>query len=200
MENLKELFIDKSLRTGGFYELSIQVCESSNNLPIKLYNDFIWSLQNVIGPFDRQFDKIEIDIENIEHNGIIKFNDKYIPFLTYNVREESPVETGYNWFDICFYSSAIESVFGEEYITWSENPKSPIEIDDFFKFILKKLYNIFPFKLANIDFESSGQYYLDDLKDKIELMWNQPKFYIGKENYNHISESNKRLCKIIEEI
>ncbi|TWI07277.1 hypothetical protein IP98_02979 [Flavobacterium cauense R2A-7] len=200
MKNLKELFINKSLKSGGFYELSIQVCESSNNLPIQLYTDFVWSLENVLGPFNKEFDKIEINLKNIEHNGIVKFNNKYIPFLTFNIREESPVETGYNWFDICFYSSAIESIFGEEYTTWSENPKSPVEIDEFFKFTLKNLYNIFPFKLAIIDFEASGQYYLNDLKDKIELMWNHPKFYIGKENYKLILESNKKFCSIIEEI
>ena len=200
MEKLKELFIDESLKSGGFYELSIQVCESSNNIPIELYSNFIWNLENVIGPFNEQFNKIEVNIENNRHNGIVKFNNIHIPFLTYNVRESEPIETGNNWFDICFYASAIESVFGEEYQTWTENPKSPAEIDEFMEYLAKKLHKIYPFKLAIIDFESSGQYYLDDLKDKIELMWNHPKFYIGKENYRLVSESNKRFCKIIEEI
>ena len=200
MTNAKDIFLDKNLRTGGFYELSIQVCPSLDNEPIRHYSDFIWSLKNVEGPFDLDFNSVKVDIENNEHNGILQLDNFTIPFMTYNIREIEPIDSGFNWFDICFYTAAIENVFGDEYVTWLENPKSPLEIDEFMKFILKSLYKIFPFQLAIIDFEVSGQYYLHDLKDKIELMWNHPKFYVGKDNYKHIAESNRQLCKIIEEI
>jgi hypothetical protein len=84
--------------------------------------------------------------------------------MTYNIREEEPVETGFNWFDICFYTAAIEKVFGSEYQTWTENPKVPITLKKFFTTVLKQLYKIYPFQLAILDFEVSGQYYLDNLK------------------------------------
>ena len=200
MTNNKDIFLDKNLRTGGFYELAIQVCPSSNITPIEHYTDFIWSLTNVHGPYDLNFNSVQTNIENTRHNGMLLLDDFSIPFLTYHIRENEPIESGFNWFDICFYTAAIENVFGDEYITWLENPKSPIEIENFMKFILKSLYNIYPFQLATIDFEASGQYYLYDLKDKIELLWNNPKFYVGMENYKYVFESNKRLCRIVEEI
>lgn len=59
MTELKEIFLDKDLRCGGFYELAIQVCPSSDNDPIKLYTDFIWTLNNVSGPFDEDFKTIK---------------------------------------------------------------------------------------------------------------------------------------------
>jgi hypothetical protein len=83
--------------------------------------------------------------------------------MTYNIREDEPIETGFNWFDICFYTAAIEKVFGAEYQTWSENPKVPKQLTDFFTSILKALYKIYPFELAMLDFEVSGQYYFEDL-------------------------------------
>ena len=151
-------------RTGGFYELAIQVCPSADNEPIKLYTDFIWTLKNVDGPFDVNNNSITIDIVNIQHLGILHLDNYSIPFMTYNIREEEPVETGFNWFDICFYTAAIEKVFGSEYQTWTENPKVPITLKKFFTTVLKQLYKIYPFQLAILDFEVSGQYYLDNLK------------------------------------
>jgi hypothetical protein len=45
MTEQRDIFLDKDLRCGGFYELAIQVCPSTNNDPIKLYTDFIWTLR-----------------------------------------------------------------------------------------------------------------------------------------------------------
>ena len=67
MTEQKDIFLDKDLRWGGFYELAIQVCPSIDNNPIKLYTDFIWTLNNVSGPFDEDFKKIETNIENFQH-------------------------------------------------------------------------------------------------------------------------------------
>lgn len=198
MTDAKEIFLDKDLRLGGFYELSIQVCPSIDNKPIKKYTDYIWSLKNVAGPFDNNFHKIHADISNFRHEGILHLDNFTIPLITYNIRETEPIETGFNWFDICFYTAAIEKVFGEDFKTWTVNPKCPKQIEDFFTTVLKDLFQIYKFKLAIIDFEVSGQYYLDDLSADLNGNWTNSIFYIGRENYNMVSAKNKNLVTIID--
>ncbi|MFV0212742.1 hypothetical protein OBK22_13190 [Empedobacter falsenii] len=200
MTEKKNIFLDKDLRCGGFYELAIQVCPSIDNDPIKLYTDFIWTLNNVSGPFDEDFNTIQTDIEIFQHRGLIRLDNFVIPFLTYNVRETEPIETGFNWFDICFYTAAIEHVFGSEYQTWTENPKVPKELTDFFTKTLKDLYKIFPFELAMLDFEVSGQYYLDDLTKPMINNWTSSTFYVGQKNYDLIATGNRKFIKQIEEL
>lgn len=200
MTVLKDIFLDKDLRCGGFYELAIQVCPSIDNDPIKLYTDFIWTLDNVLGPFDEDFKTIQTDIDNFQHRGLIKLGNFDIPFMTYNVRETEPIETGFNWFDICFYTAAIEHVFGSEYQTWTENPKVPKELTDFFIKTLKDLYKIFPFQLSMLDFEVSGQYYLDDLTKPLTNNWTTSTFYVGQKNYDSIATENRKFVKRIEEL
>lgn len=196
----KSIFLDKDLRCGGFYELAIQVCPSVDNDPIKLYTDFIWTHKNVLGPFDEDFNTIQTDIENFQHRGLIKLDNFVIPFMTYNIRETEPIETGFNWFDICFYTAAIEYVFGSEYQTWTENPKVPKELTDFFIKTLKDLYKIFPFELAMLDFEVSGQYYLDDLAKPLTNNWTTSTFYVGQKNYELIATENRNFIKQVEEL
>ena len=186
----KEIFQRKDLKTGGFYELSIQVCPSIDNEPIEKYTDYIWSLDNVTGPFDNDFEEIKIDCKNFQHNGLLRLDKYVIPFKTYNIREDEPIETGYNWFDICFYTAAIEHVFGADYNTWTEKPKCPLEIESFFKSIVARLFNIYRFKLAIIDFEVSGQYYLSDLSKPIENPF-YPKFFVGTQHTDLIAKENK---------
>ncbi len=190
MTEEKEIFQRKDLKTGGFYELSIQVCPSIDNEPIEKYTDYIWSLDNVIGPFDYDFEEIKVDCNNFEHNGLLRLDKYVIPFKTYNIREDEPIETGFNWFDICFYTSAIEHVFGADYKTWTEKSKCPPQIEYFFKSIVTGLFNVYSFKLAIIDFEVSGQYYLSDLSKPIENPF-YPRFFIGTQNIDLIAKENK---------
>ncbi len=197
MANKNDILFDKELRSGGFYELTIQVCPSADNEPIKLYTDYIWTLENTYGPFDVNYNSIPIDIQNIQHLGVIHLDDYAIPFMTYNIREDEPVETGYNWFDICFYTTAIEKVFGHEYKTWEENPKVPKELTDFFTRTLKDLHKLFPFQLAMIDFEISGMYYFDDLKKTLKNNWTNFNFYVGRENFDLIAPENRKFIKQI---
>jgi hypothetical protein len=192
-----DILFDKKLRTGGFYELAIQVCPSADNEPVKQYINYIWSLENVVGPFDVNKNSITTDILNIQHIGILNLGSYNIPFLTYNIREDEPVETGFNWFDICFYTAAIEKVFGDEYKTWTENPKVPIELENFFLKTIRELYAIYPFQLAILDFEVSGQYYLENLKTPLRH-WMPSQFFVGKENYEHIADSNKKYVTQVE--
>ncbi|MPR37031.1 hypothetical protein [Salmonirosea aquatica] len=200
MTEQKNIFLDKDLRCGGFYELAIQVCPSIDNNPIKLYTDFIWTLNNVSGPFDEDFNSIQTDIENFQHRGLIRLDNFVIPFTTYNVRETEPIDIGFNWFDICFYTAAIEYVFGSEYQTWTENPKVPKELTDFFTKTLKDLYKIFPFELAMLDFEVSGQYYIDDLSKPLTNNWSISTFYLGQKSYGLIATENRKFIKRIEEL
>jgi hypothetical protein len=199
MTELKDIFLDKDLRRGGCYELSIQVCKSIDNKPIKLYTDFIWTLSNVSGPFDEDFKQIQIDIDNHHHRGLIRLDSFDIPFMTYNVREDEPIETGFNWFDICFYTAAIEEIFGSEYQTWTENPKVPKQLIDFFTSSLKGLYKLYSFELAILDFEVSGQYYFDDLKRPTNT-WAYSAFFVGHNKYDLIAVENRKHVKIIEEL
>lgn len=195
-----DILLDKELRTGGFYELAIQVCPSADNEPIRLYTDYIWYLKNVEGPFDVNNNSIPIDIVNIQHIGILHLDDYEIPFMTYNIREDEPVETGFNWFDICFYTAAIEKVFGSEYQTWTENPNVPKELKNFFHSIIKQLFQAHPFQLAILDFEVSGQYYFDDLRKPLINGWTPSSFFVSKENYEYISLENRKFVTKIEDI
>jgi len=199
MTEQKNIFLDKDLRCGGFYELAIHVCPSIHNDPIKLYTDFIWTLNNVSGPFDEDFNTIQTNIENFQHRGLIRLDNFDIPFMTYNIREDEPIETGFNWFDICFYTAAIEKVFGAEYQTWTENPKVPKQLTDFFTSALIALYKIYPFELAMLDFEVSGQYYFEDLK-KPTNTWANSAFFVGQNKYDLVAVENRKYVKKIEEL
>lgn len=200
MINPKEIFVDKDLRKGGFYELAIQVCPCADKEPIQKYTDFIWALQNVEGPYDSNCNPIDVDFANNRHEGILHLNTYSIPFLTYNIKEEHPIETGFNWFDICFYTSTIEKVFGCEYETWRESPKVPEQLEKFFESIVKQLYEIYPFKLAMLDYEVSGQYYFDNLKGPLANGWIPSRFFVGRENFDYISIENRKFITKIEDL
>ena len=66
MAEIRDIYLNKDLRVGGFYELTIQVCPSTNMEPIKKYTEYIKSLKNVDGPFDRNFEPINIEIETFD--------------------------------------------------------------------------------------------------------------------------------------
>ncbi len=194
MANTKDLFLDEELRAGGgWYELSIQVCPCANDEPINLYTEHIWKLENVEGPYDYKYNLLTPNIENIEHKGVLNLGNFAIPFMTYNIREDEQIETGFNWFDICFYTTAIERVFGSEYQMWNRNPKIPKPLDVFIKKTSKDLYRLYPFQLAMLDFEVSGCYYLNDLKENLLGDSTSSAFFVGMENYNLINEDNKRF-------
>jgi hypothetical protein len=87
-------------------------------------------------------------------------------------------------------------VFGEDYKTWIDKPKCPPQIEFFFDSMIKELFNISRFKLAIIDFEVSGQYYLSDLNKPIENPFH-PKFFTGTENMNLIAKENKERVTFV---
>jgi len=201
MTDSKKLLFDKEARCGGFYELCIQVCTSFDNNPINLFTDFLWSQSNVEGPFEKTwngFGSSKIEYENAINNGVIKIDKYSIPFLTYNLREENPIETGFNWFDISFYEETLNKVFNVENIFAKENFNYKKIVDNYLEKLLKELYQVYPFQLAMIDFEISGQYYLDNLKNDGLDNWTNTKYFIGKENLNDIKEQYKSLVTIVD--
>lgn len=196
MIDKRELFLNKKLRCGGFYELSIQVCPSADMKPIQSYTDFVWSLENVEGPFDDNFNKVPVDIECFGHRGILNIDYYAIPFLTFNIQELDSDEKGFNWFDICFYTEAIEEVFGREYVTWDTKRKYPEPLDRFLFQTANDLYRIYPFELAILDFEVSGLYYFDTLKEDLKE-WTPWMFFVGQEKVDQVSDKNRRLITVI---
>lgn len=199
--NAKDLFLDKEIQCGGFYELVIQVCRSSFNEPIKSYLDFVWSLDNIDGPYDSNFHSIPICLTNNRHSGMLTVKDHTLPFMTFCIVEEIQSEHGgFCWLDIGIYSATIQKVFGMEYRTWGESPNVPIVLKQFLLSILKQLYAIYPFQLAMVDFEVSGEFYLEDLQVPITKGWTPTTFYVGKDKYNSILEENRKLVTFVEDI
>jgi hypothetical protein len=192
----KEIFLNKELRYGGFYELAIQVCPSADIKPIEMYTEFVWDLHNVEGPFDFNFNKVEIDFQNNMHRGILHLDNLKMPFMTCNIREE-PIETEYNWFNLEFPSAALDYLFGEKYEKeWEGNLRLPKPLDHFIMECMKNLYAIHKFQMALVDFEVSGSHYLEELKK--ELQHPPRRFYVGKENYALLADTNKKNAHIVE--
>lgn len=196
MNKKKEIFLNEELRCGGFYELCIQVCPSSNMEPIKKYTDYIKSLSNIEGPFNEDFELVNTNIENFVHQWILNINKYSIPFKTYNIHENNPIETGFNWFDVSFYTSTIEKVFEIKNQNWTENPKCPELLNEFLRKIMYDLNDIYKFKLAMIDFEISGEYYLSDLTTDFKN-WTNSKFFINSRETHLILEKNIKYIEII---
>lgn len=165
--------------------------------PIIDYTNYIWTLDTVDGPYDMDFLETEIDVENLEHLGLLQLDNRILPFKTFNIREASDDGPNYNWFDISTYTAAIESVLGEEYKTWTVQPKYPKTLDNFFEQVLKELYRVYPFKLAMIGFEISGMYYLENFNKPLK---EEPygRFYVGKDNYNQVCVDNRKHVTVID--
>lgn len=196
--SITETFKNQDLRTGGFFELCIQVSESSNNDFIQNYFDFFWNQPNVEGPFDDYLNPIN-KIIDYRLEGILNIGNVKIPFVNFNIREENPIETGSYWFDISFYITTIEKQFQIEPKNWDEESSCPNELSEYLIRLMKKLYEIQPFKLAILDFEISGEYRLEDLKNSDFVNWSNSNFYIGKENLNIIDGQNLKYIKIINQ-
>ncbi len=196
MIDRKQLFLNKDLRRGGFYELCIQVCPSEDTRPIQLYNNYFWSLNNVEGPFDEDFNKISVPDEFYELEGVLTLAEYIIPFKIFNIREIDPIDRGSNWFDISFYTTTLDNVFGLSNHHWSEGDSCPEILQNFLLDTMRKLFSFHPFLLAFIDFEISGQYYLDNLKGKLEN-WTNTKFFIGKANYDTVKEEYRNIVSVV---
>jgi hypothetical protein len=63
---------------------------------------------------------------------------------------------------------------------------------------MKDFFKVYPFQLAMIDFEISGQYYLQNLKQDDLNNWTDTKFFIGSENLKGIKEQYKNLVTVVD--
>ena len=197
MTDPKNLFLKKEIRCGGFYELCIQVSPTVDTIPLKTYNDAFWSLDNISGPYNDNFEDVNVDIDNYTQKGILTINDIQLPFKQFNIREANPIETGFNWFDISFYTATLEHAFQLEPKHWSDNPNVPTSLQEFLLDTMKRLFNLHPFLLAFIDFEISGQYYLQSLKSNLNN-WTNTKFFVGKQHADDIKPEYKDFITFLD--
>jgi hypothetical protein len=114
-----EIFKNQDLRTGGFFELCIQVSESTNDFIIQKYFEFFWNQPNVQGPFDENLNTINKKLD-YRLEGILNIENVEIPFINFNIKEENPIESGSYWFDVSFYITTIEKLVHLEPQNWDE--------------------------------------------------------------------------------
>ena len=197
MTDTKNLFLNDNIRCGGFYELCIQVYPTVDTIPLKTYNDFFWSLDNISGPHNDKFEKVNVDIDNYTQEGILTIGDRQLPFKHFTIREANPIETGFAWFDISFYTATIEHVFQLEPQHWSDHPNAPSAVQEFLYDTMKRLFKLHPFLLAFVDFEISGQYYLHDFNGNLNN-WTNTKFFTGRQHSNDIKQEYKNLVTFLD--
>jgi hypothetical protein len=58
---------------------------------------------------------------------------------------------------------------------------------------------LYQYELAILDFEVSGEYYIDDLKEPLTNNWTTSNFYVGRKNFDLIAPENKKFVTQIEE-
>ena len=198
MENdpLKELFLDNNIRLGGFFELSIQTIPDINIDSIRIYGEHIWKLGKIDGPYDSMFAKSNFNAKDDCHEGILHLESHSIPFISYGIRCDKSNPLDADWFDICFYTSTIEKVFGKEYCTWSEHPNIPTEISQFFSETAKYLYQLQPFQMAISGFEVSGSCSLPELIST-PFDFSNCNLYIGREQAELINKYENIRTRII---
>lgn len=182
----KTLFLDPTLRLGGFYELAIQICPSVERTPVELYQDYFWQLDLIDGPFDANCDRTAIDYEHYSQQGLLTLESYTIPFKLFNIREQEPIESGFSWLTVSFYTTAIEHVFGSTYGNWLDDVNAPPVLHQFLVDLLTRLFRLYPFQLALVGFEVSGECYLDDLKTG-SVHHPQSEIYISR---SHVAEIN----------
>ncbi len=139
-----------------------------------------------------------LEYENAVNYGVIKIEKYVIPFQTYNVREEHPLETGFNWFDICFYEETLNKIFEVENVFDEGNAWFKNIIDIYLTTLMKDLFRVYPFQLAMIDFEIFGQYYLDNLINGNLDNWTNTRYFIGKESLPAIKAEYKNNVTIVD--
>lgn len=197
MEKLTQIWNDDKFRCGGFYELDVEISDNSSSPPIKELLQSLFELDFVKGPFNWEFEKIDLDLEYFENLGLIEVDDKLIPFKIYYISEEG--QDGNIWLDISIYTAILEEVLGQEYRTWSENPKYHPCLDEQLLKILKKWNSVYKIKLGTLGFEVSGMYDLEWLTEN-QLRENDvlfTRFFVNKTDLLHIDVINHDKVHII---
>ena len=185
IRSAKELWHDKELRCGGFYELAIEISDNNQDrAEILNLLKLIYEIEFVHGPFDHEFNKSDffVDIENGygENLGYLEVENKQIPFKTVFISEEG--KEGSNWINICFYTAMYEEVLGKEFQTWATNGKWHAGFDEKLILILKHINSTYKVRIGSIGFELSGMYYLKTLQEKLltKIDVSHTKFFVNK--------------------
>jgi len=197
MTTAKEIWNNKDLRCGGFYELSIQVSDNQSGDPIKLLAKTIFEMDFVKGPFDDQFNKVELDLEYGNNLGYLVIEGKQLPFQTYFMLLEGDGE--YHWLDISIHTAMLENVLGEEYKTWTLDAKWHKGLDDLLMDILKQLNHVFNIQMAMIGFEVSTMYGIDWLINN-ELQdhdISHTKFFVNKADIPKLNPGNSEKVNLL---
>ena len=197
MSDLKDIFTNPHLRVGGYFELAIQVSPSMDNDSIPLYKEYFWNLPNVDGPFDSDMNPVTLSSSGYSEEGVVRLGELRLPFKTYNIKETEPIRTGFNWFDVSFFTTTIEHVFGMSDVDWGSKPEPPQELDQFLTSVMEDLFRIKPFLLAFKDFEISGQYYLQNLKTEGLQNWTNTHFFIPATEVSSIQKSYLEMVTVL---
>lgn len=173
MRTAKEICQDKNARTGGVYELAIEVGDNRSKAPVVALVNALFSLPFVQGPFDKKMEVAELDVDYFDHAGYLEIEGKELPFVLFFISEEGA--EGSNWLDISFYTGTYEEVLGAEYQTWSVDAKWHQGVDDLLLQILRHLNSVYTIRLGLMGYEISGIY---------SLQWLQEN-ELGVDRYHH---------------
>ena len=190
MREIRDIWNNSDIRCGGFYEMAIQVSDNKSIEPIRKLTKAVFNIDFINGPYDNDFNNTQIDLEYFENIGLIKIENKFLPFKTYHISEEG--DDGNNWLDISIYTGILEEILGKEYKTWDTNSKLHEGVDKLLVDLLKVINSRFKIKLGILGFEVSGMYDLEWLMDN-ELKnadISHTRFYIDSDNFNLINPVN----------
>lgn len=161
---IKEIWNNRNLRSGGYYELAMEVSSNKEIKPVRALTKRLFQLDFISGPFNSEFKEIDLDLEYFDNLGSIQIQDKLVPFKTFSFPEDGV--DGSNWLDISIYTAIYEEILGKEYQTWASDGKRHEAFDKLLIKILNELNTIHKIRVGIIGFEISGTYYLQTLKEQ----------------------------------
>ncbi|MEM6263268.1 MAG: hypothetical protein AAGI38_12220 [Bacteroidota bacterium] len=194
MEKLKEIWNNKELRSGDFYELAIEVSNPQEVGSVKVLTNKLFELPHVRGPFDNDFEPTKLDLNYFDNLGYFIVDSRKVPFKTFHFPPEG--ENASSWLDILVDTSIYEAILGKEYQTWSSDAKWHKGLDSILIDSLKALNSVHQVRVGLIGWEVSGMYTLKTLREKqLEKVHFSPtKFFVNKDenlkgnNWSFISE------------
>lgn len=187
----KIIFLDKTIRCGGFFELSIQVEPSTKADIIGLYKTYLWNLENIDGPYDESYNKAVWSPDSYREEGIMHLGEKFIPFKTHYIQEQDPPNT--QWFDVSLYTATVDRVFHQVRTQDPFEPAIPGELDAFLTNLALGFFKVHPFELAYIGFEIAQDYQLEDLKSGALPINSAQHFFIAEKDLADVSSVYHKL-------
>jgi hypothetical protein len=171
-----------------YYQLAIQINENETAKIVSDYNEYIWSLPNIVAT------SIPSNIIADEYTkyGIVSLKEYKIPFNTTYIIESDIT----HWYEISFYCSDLEEALGLEYESINQNGVHPNLILEFFVQTLRSLNNISKVHLGLIGVEIGAMYDFDHLRMKMEGC--NDLIFINRIDLNNIHKANGKFMKFID--